>query len=513
MLHRLIFDTTDSNTIAESANVGAYLRSGETGQLISYSSVVPHNKPSVTFVDGDVTVGTDNIAITGHGLVEGDLIQLTTSGTLPAGLALATDYYVIRVDADNIKLAASLADAEAGTAVDITAAAGGGTHSVDSQDNPRESLDVRVTRTSLEYAEDSAHTSGDLGSMSLAVRNDSEGSLVDADGDYAPLQVDSSGRLRVVADLDVANLSEKNEDDAHSSGDTGDYVLAVRADTRPTNANVSADGDYSSFFVSNDGELYVKDFDVLAQLVTIDGVLDNILLDTTAILADTDTIQGGYKAEDSAHVSGDTGIHNLAVRQDALASSTSADGDYGSIKQNAKGELYVIDTDGNALLTTIDADTGSIDSTLTALSKTEDAAHSSGDQGIMGLAVRNDTLASLVDTDGDYAPLQVDANGALYVTGSDDNALANTAIASAANALGVADTAEDLVASPLANRKYLFAYNNGNRIAYVGASGVSAANGFPIPPGSMLEMRAGASIDIEWVSSNTAQEMRTLELS
>jgi hypothetical protein len=34
----------------------------------------------------------------------------------------------------------------------------------------------------------------------------------------------------------------------------------------------------------------------------------------------------------------------------------------------------------------------------------------------MGLAVRNDAGTSLVGTDGDYAPLSVDANGALYTT-------------------------------------------------------------------------------------------------
>lgn len=44
----------------------------------------------------------------------------------------------------------------------------------------------------------------------------------------------------------------------------------------------------------------------------------------------------------------------------------------------------------------------------------EDAAHSSGDLGIQALAVRNDTLAALADTDGDYTPLQVSALGALY---------------------------------------------------------------------------------------------------
>lgn len=312
-------------------------------------------------------------------------------------------------------------------------------------DGSREALDVF---TELGQAEDAAHSSGDIGAMALAVRNDTEGSLVDTDGDYAPLQVDSSGRLRVIADLDVVNLSEKDEDSAHTSGDTGDYVLAVRADARPTDANTSADGDYASFFVNANGELYVKATDTDALLTTIDA-------DTSSIATDASTIAG---------------------------------------------------------------DTTSIDATLTALSQDEDAAHTSGDAGIQALAVRNDTLAALADTDGDYAPLQVDADGALYVNVAneisiDDAALADTAIASAANALGAANTAEDVVASPLANRKYLFIRNSGNRTAYIGASGVSAADGFPLSPGSVLELRAGPSIDIEWVSANTSQEIRTLELS
>ncbi|MCP4677726.1 MAG: hypothetical protein GY854_19855 [Deltaproteobacteria bacterium] len=63
-------------------------------------------------------------------------------------------------------------------------------------------------------------------------------------------------------------------------------------------------------------------------------------------------------------------------------------------------------------------DVGNIDVNLEALEHAEDVAHSSGDSGIMSLGVRNDTLAALGGTDGDYAPLQVDANGALYTTGS-----------------------------------------------------------------------------------------------
>lgn len=53
-----------------------------------------------------------------------------------------------------------------------------------------------------------------------------------------------------------------------------------------------------------------------------------------------------------------------------------------------------------------------------ALSKAEDTAHSTGEHGIMALAVRNDVLAALAGADGDYAPLQVDAAGALFMSGN-----------------------------------------------------------------------------------------------
>ena len=86
---------------------------------------------AVSFVDANVTVATDNIAITPHGFDTGDAVRLTTTGVLPAGLALATTYYVIRTDDNNLELAATLANAVAGTpSVDITAAAGGGTHTI-----------------------------------------------------------------------------------------------------------------------------------------------------------------------------------------------------------------------------------------------------------------------------------------------------------------------------------------------------------------------------------------------
>jgi hypothetical protein len=96
----------------------------------------------------------------------------------------------------------------------------------------------------------------------------------------------------------------------------------------------------------------------------------------------------------------------------------------------------------------------------------------------------------------------------------EDAALANTAIANAAATLAVANTAQDAVASPLANRKYLYIRNQDNKNIYIGSTGVTASNGFPVSPGMILEMRAGAAVDIEFVgSAGSTPEIRTLELS
>lgn len=89
-----------------------------------------YRKTLKTFVDGDVDTGTEEVTIADHTFTTGDAITLTTTGVLPGGLATATTYYIIRNDANTIRFATSAANAEAGTAIDITSAAGGGTHTV-----------------------------------------------------------------------------------------------------------------------------------------------------------------------------------------------------------------------------------------------------------------------------------------------------------------------------------------------------------------------------------------------
>lgn len=103
--------------------------------------------------------------------------------------------------------------------------------------------------------EDAAHASGDVGVMSLAVRNDAATSLVSADGDYAPLQVNAIGELRVAASVTVNFTYDYAEDSAHVTADVGAFVLAVRQDALVS--SVDTDGDYAALKVNAIGALYV----------------------------------------------------------------------------------------------------------------------------------------------------------------------------------------------------------------------------------------------------------------
>lgn len=123
------------------------------------------------------------------------------------------------------------------------------------------------------------------------------------------------------------------------------------------------------------------------------------------------------------------------------------------------------------------------------------------------------------DTSGDLElPKIADADDGLIVHIANeiivnDSALANTSIATNVNTLAVADTAEDVVPSPLSNRKYLYIYNNDNRRLFIGQSGVTSTDGFPLSPKGYIMLRAGASVDIEWVSPKVGHDMRHMELS
>lgn len=108
-----------------------------TALVTALNAVVGNNytaaHPALVFADLTYTAnaGTDELTSTAHGLQTGDgPVQVANSGGAPpGGLATSTDYFVIRVDANTLKLATSRANAFANTAIDVTSA-GTGTQTI-----------------------------------------------------------------------------------------------------------------------------------------------------------------------------------------------------------------------------------------------------------------------------------------------------------------------------------------------------------------------------------------------
>lgn len=327
-------------------------------------------------------------------------------------------------------------------------------------------------KDAADYAEDTAHASGDFGIFTLAVRNDVEGSMVSTDGDYAPLQVDALGRLRVNADINVNNDFVFAEDSASASGHLGASVLLVRQDTLAS--STSTDGDFGDFKSNNLGELYVFDTTTHTSLASI-----------------LSTVQSYTHLEDAAHVSGDAGVFALAVRNDANAVLTSTDLDYSPIAVDSAGRIKI---------------TGTI---ATSGAFAEDSASVSGDIGIFSLAVRNDTTTSLVNANGDYAAFQLDALGRLKTLDRMDTSILQQLVT-------VANTATLLPAAALANRHYVLISNKSGKKIYVGSATVTAAGaaqGVEVSNNDAIGFDLGPNNPIYGITASGTADVNVLELA
>lgn len=420
-------------------------------------------------------------------------------------------------------------------------------------------VDGTVTaEVSFDYAEDSAHVSGNTGAFILAVRNDVIGSLVDLNGDYAPLQVDATGALRVTGTTTIGGTvsvaSDHPEDFIHLTGDIGSFILGVRNDTGAV--LTSADGDYSPIATDSVGKVGITDLggsisiDDAGGSITVDGTvaldagtlaaLESITVQNGAGAAAVNIQDGGNSitvdgtitadtnydfAEDTPHTTGDQGAFILGVRNDAGAVRTSTDGDYSPISTDSAGRVGISDLGGSitvdgtvaldagtlAALESITVQNGAgaaavniqdggnsitVDGTVATNSeRAEDSAHTTGQVGNFILAVRQDAQGSMVDTNGDYAPLQVDANGFLRVDVPNSSTNAGT------SRVTVGAAAVSLLAA--ASRRRLFVQNVGTTIIYLGLGGTAPTTSVyyvALAPGSVTDDgKGGTYIDELWV--------------
>lgn len=91
---------------------------------------------STTFGDAQVAPLTDIITINNHPFLTGDLVKYTNGGgTDVDGLTDGETYYVIKINANSIKLALTQANALAGTAIDLDTGATGTSHLLSSVTN------------------------------------------------------------------------------------------------------------------------------------------------------------------------------------------------------------------------------------------------------------------------------------------------------------------------------------------------------------------------------------------
>lgn len=168
-----------------------------------------------------------------------------------------------------------------------------------------------VGATNLGKAEDAVHADGDTGVMALAVRRDANTTLAGATGDYAPIQVDASGNVK------VAIIS--------GAGSGGTAIADAAAFTRGTTSVTPIAGVVETS----------------APTLT-NGNTGTVSLTTGGALR-VDVTSGGIPgfAEDVAATSGDTGIVILGVRRDTAASSSGTDGDYSTLNLDSTGKLHV----------------------------------------------------------------------------------------------------------------------------------------------------------------------------
>jgi hypothetical protein len=107
-----------ADSVAQGLTVKGASRLAST---VNFSSTYYNSTGTVSAV----TTGTDSLTINNHPFNTGERVFISSTAAVPGGLTAGVEYFVIDVDTNTIKLAATAADAAANTAIDITTTGSG----------------------------------------------------------------------------------------------------------------------------------------------------------------------------------------------------------------------------------------------------------------------------------------------------------------------------------------------------------------------------------------------------
>lgn len=159
--------------------------------------------------------------------------------------------------------------------------------------------DVDVLSTPDQKTEDAGHTTGDVGSFVLAVRNDGAAARTSTDGDYSPISVDSAGRVGI-ADLggsitvDVTGTVTTQGGAASDAPVVGNPNLTGARASNAIPTAVTADGDAVAVWADQNGAVRTTPRTVGSSLSNVAASVSSVTL-----LAANDARRGAVVVNDS----------------------------------------------------------------------------------------------------------------------------------------------------------------------------------------------------------------------
>lgn len=148
-----------TETVATAASVAGSSIDVKEAKGVGLMCVVTNSAPAAGAFTA--VAATDVCTKAAHGFLTGLKVQVSTTTTLPAPLAAATDYFIIKIDANTFYFATSLANAQAGTRIDLTDA-GTGTHTVTPTALAGASIKLQGSMDDVSYADLPIISSGDI---------------------------------------------------------------------------------------------------------------------------------------------------------------------------------------------------------------------------------------------------------------------------------------------------------------------------------------------------------------